>query len=253
MARYLWLRVEDLSWHVVEILLRPEGVESTPRSVIHTSSKGEVDFLHGLLRAKSLGLSVRKTSMSAAQIMFVFRAGACHALMEISIAKGFRNMQWRLTLKSSCVVPYHWLIDHSVWSHDLMGRNPRTSEDLKGTQSSEDKRATGCSIPACTRSSQWHTRETSVHLETGNVIDPVPVVVLRVGVLPPRFIVEEVENEPETYFIKVQEDMSPVIKNTRGVPGPEEPNLPVPRVFAFENEDPEKWVILHREDPEIYT
>lgn len=152
-----------------------------------------------------------------------------------------------------------------------MGRNPRTSEDLKGTQSSEDKRATGCQwFPQSTYSTiifnMVHRLHPGVYqiisvayqrdLGTSrdrNVIDPVPVVVLRVGVLPPRFIVEEVENEPETYFIKVQEDMSPVIKNTRGVPGPEEPNLPVPRVFAFENENPEKWVILHREDPEIYT
>ncbi|KAI6010905.1 hypothetical protein F5J12DRAFT_891408 [Pisolithus orientalis] len=158
-----------------------------------------------------------------------------------------------------------------------MGSDSRVSEDHEGTQSSEDKRATDYQcFPQSTYSTiifnMMHRLRPGVYQiisvaykedlglsRFANPIyppPPVPVVVLPDGVLPPKFIVELVVDEPETYLIKVQEDMSPVIKNTRGVPGPEDPRLPDPRVFAFENEPAEKWVVLHREDDEdddIYT
>ncbi|KAI6139784.1 hypothetical protein BKA82DRAFT_4222036 [Pisolithus tinctorius] len=155
-----------------------------------------------------------------------------------------------------------------------MGSDSRASEDLEGTRSSEDKRATDYQcFPQSTYSiiifNMMHSLRPGLYWivsveykeELGlsrfsNPIyppPPVPVVVLPPGVLPPQFIVELVENERETYLIKVQEDMIPVIRNTRGVPGPEDPQLPDPRVFAFENEPAEKWVVLHREDENIYT
>ncbi|KAI5993350.1 hypothetical protein EDC04DRAFT_2910859 [Pisolithus marmoratus] len=67
---------------------------------------------------------------------------------------------------------------------------------------------------------------------------PLPVIVLPDGVLPPRFTVEPVNGGDNTYVILVER------RNTRGQED---------RVFAFENEPAEEWVILYRELQDAYT
>ncbi|KAI6044499.1 hypothetical protein EDC04DRAFT_2599520 [Pisolithus marmoratus] len=67
---------------------------------------------------------------------------------------------------------------------------------------------------------------------------PLPVIVLPDGVLPPRFTVEPVNGGDNTYVILVER------RNTRGQED---------RVFAFENEPVEEWVILYRELQDAYT
>ncbi|KAI5997625.1 hypothetical protein F5J12DRAFT_914760 [Pisolithus orientalis] len=123
-----------------------------------------------------------------------------------------------------------------------MGSDSRVSEDHEGTQSSEDKRVTDYQ---CFPQSTYSTIIFDMmHRLCPSVYQIISVaykedLVLPDGVLPPKFIVELVIDEPETYLIKVQEDMSPVIKNTCSVPGPEDPRLLDPHVFAFKNEPAE--------------
>lgn len=90
--------------------------------------------------------SVSKTLVvfSVPQVKWDPKDGFC----ALRLVFGSRNMQCKLTHKSSSKVPYLRLrIDHSILCpHDLDVWNPRPSEDLEGTgtQSSEDKRAMGC-------------------------------------------------------------------------------------------------------------
>ncbi|KAI6139721.1 hypothetical protein BKA82DRAFT_24315 [Pisolithus tinctorius] len=67
---------------------------------------------------------------------------------------------------------------------------------------------------------------------------PIPVIVLPDGVLPPRFTIELVNGGDNTYVILVEK------RNTRGQDE---------RVFAFENEPAEEWVIIYREPQNAYT
>ncbi|KAI6010931.1 hypothetical protein F5J12DRAFT_571133 [Pisolithus orientalis] len=67
---------------------------------------------------------------------------------------------------------------------------------------------------------------------------PVPVMILRPGVLPPEFTVEVVNGGDNTYVIKVER------RNTRGRKD---------RVFAFADQPAEEWVILYREYNGAYT
>ncbi|KAI6001267.1 hypothetical protein EDD15DRAFT_2192914 [Pisolithus albus] len=69
---------------------------------------------------------------------------------------------------------------------------------------------------------------------------PLPVIVLPREVVPPKppFTIEPVNGGDNTYVIKVED------RNTRG----EEK-----RVFAFEDQPAEEWVILYREGQDAYT
>ncbi|KAI6010939.1 hypothetical protein F5J12DRAFT_891445 [Pisolithus orientalis] len=67
---------------------------------------------------------------------------------------------------------------------------------------------------------------------------PIPVIVLPEGVVPPKFTIEPVNGGNNTYVILVDK------RNTRGQDE---------RVFAFENEPAEEWVIIYREPQNAYT
>lgn len=68
---------------------------------------------------------------------------------------------------------------------------------------------------------------------------PAPVIVLEKGVMPPRFTVVPVDTgEPNTYVIAVRNG------STRGQED---------RVFSFEDEPAEVWIIIYRENHKAYT
>ncbi|KAI6124893.1 hypothetical protein EV401DRAFT_1940492 [Pisolithus croceorrhizus] len=84
------------------------------------------------------------------------------------------------------------------------------------------------------------------HLDVSNIVPaifpppPLPVIVLPREVVPPRppFTVEPVNGGDNTYAIRVEN------RNTRGQEN---------RVFAFEDQPAEEWVIVYRQFQNAYT
>ncbi|KAI6000262.1 hypothetical protein EDC04DRAFT_1070382 [Pisolithus marmoratus] len=156
-------------------------------------------------------------------------------------------------------VPLHGCAPLASHSLRHLGWSPRSSEEIGGARSPEDKKATNhhC-FPQPSYSTTMSNMvnrlpygryyitslEDNRNLGVSRFVNPiyppppVPVVVLPRDVMPPMFTVVPVEGGDNTYVVLVER---------RLVRGDKD------RVLAYENEPAEVWVINYREAQSAYT